>query len=299
MFFICHTVCTVFSCNLYCYMQEEKCEDKNQYAMKKYLIAFLIALAIYIFVLVIALLVSPFADHKAGTLIGNGIGFITGSIHFKIMAEANYNKQKAKNEWDSWNYMSFDEKRKALNQASTPTTKQDKRGFLSSGHYDISEFIKEEQLHGRLEDIEVVIGESSISKYNKIDNNIYISDDDNQSNESFINALLRCFQQAICVDTGILYSQTSYGKNDTDVSDEDLFDDLDESTLDFTRKLRELEQQDDIIDTNDEQDDSSNEMYDNDLFDEIDDDAIIDNEEKDDEPPMAGIVTHKQERVLL
>ncbi|MBR1677766.1 MAG: hypothetical protein IJ706_10725 [Clostridia bacterium] len=48
------------------------------------------------FVLVIALLVSPFAVHKAGILIGNGIGFITGSIHFKLMAEANYNKQKAK-----------------------------------------------------------------------------------------------------------------------------------------------------------------------------------------------------------
>lgn len=294
MFFICHTAFTVFACNLYCYIQEEKCEDKNQYAMKKYLITFLIALAIYIFVLVIALLVSPFANHKGGVLIGNGSGFITGSIHFRLMAEANYNKQKAKNNWDSWNYMSFEEKREALNQISTPVpTKQTHSGFLKNGHYKISQFIKEEQLHGRLEDIEVVIGESNISKYNKNDNNIYIGDKDNQSNESFINALLRCFQQAICVDSGILYSQTSYGKNDTEVSDEDLFDDLDESTIDFVKKLRELEQLsntfDDKTETKDEQDDDSSEFDDNDLFDEISDDNIVEDEESDDESPMVGM----------
>lgn len=102
MYFICHTACTIFACNLYNYMQEGKCKDKNQYAMKKYLITFLIALVVYVFVLIIALLVSPFADHKAGILIGNGIGFITGSIHFRLMAEANYYKQKTKNDWVSW-----------------------------------------------------------------------------------------------------------------------------------------------------------------------------------------------------
>ena len=67
---------------------------------------------------------------------------------------------------------------------------------MANGHYNISQFIKEERLHGRLEDIEVVIGESAVSEYNRTDNNIYISDKDNQNNESFINALWQCFQQA-------------------------------------------------------------------------------------------------------
>ena len=38
MFFICHTLVNIFANNIYCYIQEEKSEEVNQYAMKQYLI---------------------------------------------------------------------------------------------------------------------------------------------------------------------------------------------------------------------------------------------------------------------
>lgn len=114
IFFICHTLANIFETNVYCYVNEEKDDSPNSYAMKRYLIKMGVCLAIYIAVLVIAMLVKPFADNKAAILIGNGIGFITGSIHFKLMAEENYRKLKSKHEWDSWNYMSFEEKRETI-----------------------------------------------------------------------------------------------------------------------------------------------------------------------------------------
>ena len=54
--------------------------------------------------------VSPFCDYQAAVLIGNGIGFMTGSIHYHLIAEDNYNKQKARNEWKIFDYMTEDEK---------------------------------------------------------------------------------------------------------------------------------------------------------------------------------------------
>ena len=117
MFFICHTIANVFANNVYCYIQEEKCEDKNRYAMKKYLIRIVCSIVIYIAIFIIGLLVQPFSDYKAAIFIGNGIGFITGSIHFKLMADENYQKQKSKSEWDSWNYMSFEEKEKIVHES--------------------------------------------------------------------------------------------------------------------------------------------------------------------------------------
>lgn len=114
MFFICHTVANIFENNMYCYAKEEKDDNPNSYAMKQYLIKICICLVAYITALVFAMFVKPFAENKLAILVGNGIGFITGSIHFKLMAEENYQKQKAKYKWDSWNYMSFDEKKETI-----------------------------------------------------------------------------------------------------------------------------------------------------------------------------------------
>lgn len=110
MFFICHTVANMFANNIYFYIMEEKNEDPNKHALKQFLIKSIISFAAYISVFIIALTVKIFSEHNAAILIGNGIGFITAFIQFRLTADKNYIKQKAKIEWDSWNYMSFEEK---------------------------------------------------------------------------------------------------------------------------------------------------------------------------------------------
>ena len=99
-----------------------------------------------------------------------------------------------------------------------------KKSFLPKGRYNINKFIKEEALNGGLEYINIIVGESTISKYERREHNIYISEADNETQEKFLDALLRCFQQAVCVQQGILYSSTPSGMMDNDVSDDDLFD---------------------------------------------------------------------------
>ena len=99
-----------------------------------------------------------------------------------------------------------------------------KKSFLPKGQYSINKFIKEEALNGGLEDIDIIVGESTISKYERRGHNIYISEADNETQEKFVDALLRSFQQAVCVQQGILYSSTPSGMRDNDVSDDDLFD---------------------------------------------------------------------------
>lgn len=131
IFFICHTIANIFETNIYCYVKEEKSDSPNSYAMKQYLIKVSICLASYITVFFVAMLVKPFADNKAAILIGNGIGFITGTIHFKLMAEENYQKLKAKYEWDSWNYMSFEEKRETIRRQQS-TLNEDSLPIVSS-----------------------------------------------------------------------------------------------------------------------------------------------------------------------
>lgn len=131
IFFICHTLANIFETNIYCYANEEKSDSPNSYAMKQYLIRISVCLVFYVTVFVIAMLVKPFADNKAAILIGNGIGFITGTIHFKLMAEENYQKLKAKHEWDSWNYMSFEEKRETIRRQQS-TLNEDYLPIVSS-----------------------------------------------------------------------------------------------------------------------------------------------------------------------
>lgn len=114
MFFICHTVANIFENNLYCYIQEEKADDVNRYAMKQYLTKAIISFVVYIAIFIVALTAKTFSQYTSAILIGNGIGFFTASIHFRLIAEDNYIKQKAKNEWNSWDHMSFDEKRAIL-----------------------------------------------------------------------------------------------------------------------------------------------------------------------------------------
>lgn len=142
MFLICHTVANIFANNLYCYIQEEKAEDVNRYAMKQYLINTIVSFVVYIVILIISLTVEAFSEYITAILIGNGIGFITAFIHFRVMAEDNYMKQKAKNEWNSWNYMSFEEKRETLKKQEVesettyhkvPTNYQEKK---STRHID-------------------------------------------------------------------------------------------------------------------------------------------------------------------
>jgi hypothetical protein len=112
-------------------------------------------------------------------------------------------------------------------------------GFMVNGAYSVSRFIQEEKLTGRLADTTVKIGDYK-TRYNKNDNTIYISAADNKTQNSFINALMRCFQQAICVETGILYSQTDMGKNDTEISDEDLFGELSAETKKFIEEQKQF-----------------------------------------------------------
>ena len=148
MFFICHTVANIFANNLYCYIKEEKAEDVNRYAMKQYLTKTIISCVVYIAIFIVVLTVEAFSEYTAAILIGNGIGFITAFIHFRLIADDNYIKQKAKNEWNSWNYMSFEEKREALKKqqevnteniySQTPTAYQTRKSLhrIDDDDYD-------------------------------------------------------------------------------------------------------------------------------------------------------------------
>lgn len=257
MFFVCHTLLNIFANNIYCYIQEEKSEEVNQYAMKQYLIKTIITFVIYIALLIIVLNIDTFSKYKSAILVGNGIGFITGSIHFMYMAEENYKRKKTKNEWDSWNYMSFDEKRESIKNNQI---KYQPKGFLEKGvNYSISKFIKEEHLIGKLEDIEIIVGKYETSFYSKKDNTIYICDKDNISQDSFIIALTMCFQQAICDEQGIDYSSTPLGQQDTRKKLEELFDEDDDD-------LSEDDLEDDDMEDNDIQFPSFNRVRDEETF---------------------------------
>lgn len=262
MFFICHTLVNIFANNIYCYIQEEKSEEVNQYAMKQYLIKTIITFVIYIALLIITLNVDTFLQYKSAILIGNGIGFMTGAIHFMYMADENYKRKKAKNEWDSWNYMSFDEKRESIKNNQI---KYQPKGFLEKGiNYSISKFIKEEHLIGRLEDIEIVVGKYETSFYSKKDNMIYICDKDNMSQDLFIIALTKCFQQAICDEQGILYSSTPLGQQDTRKKLEELFDEDDNDSSEDDLEDDEFEEDD--MEENDIQFPSFNRVRDEETF---------------------------------
>lgn len=160
MFFICHTVANIFANNLYCYTQEEKAEDVNRYAMKQYLTKTIISFVVYIAIFIVAMTVEAFFEHTAAILIGNGIGFITAFIHFRLMADDNYMKQKAKNEWNSWNYMSFEEKRELLKKQQkantentyhqTPTAYQTKKSLHHIDDDDYEESFSESQSYVEL-----------------------------------------------------------------------------------------------------------------------------------------------------
>lgn len=240
MFFICHTLINIFNNNIYCYIKENKCKEKNQYALKKYMLKTIFTFVIYLALICIALSIKTFSKYSSAILFGNGIGFITGSIHFMYMANENYNKQKAKNDWDSWNYMSFEEKRKSLQNKNE--SKKIKGNILQKGiFYDISNFIEENFLKGRLREIEIEVKDIPFSRYDKTTNNIYISEKDNEIESSLNDAIIRCFQQATCVEYGILYSSTEIGRNDREISDDDLFDNLDENVKDFTKRINQYE----------------------------------------------------------
>ena len=94
MFFICHTLANIFENSLYGCYRESKCSSPAKSYINKCLCIALVCVTIYAIILAIALCVEPFANDIAAILIGNGIGFITGSIHFKIMADQNYMKHK-------------------------------------------------------------------------------------------------------------------------------------------------------------------------------------------------------------
>ena len=131
-----------------------------------------------------------------------------------------------------------------------------KKSFLPKGQYNINKFIKEEALNGGLEDIDIIVGESTISKYERREHNIYISEADNETPKKFLDALLRCFQQAVCVQQGILYSSTPSGMRDNDVSDDDLFDR--NSTFDDYDDEEEEDDIEDFFDEDEEEFDDSN-----------------------------------------
>ena len=119
MFFVCHSVANRFANNLYCYVQEEKSNAANKYAMKQYFTQIITCLVIYILILIVTLVTNFFAEYISVLLIANGIGFITGFIHFVLIAEDNYKQQKEKNGRNSWNYMSLEEKRSFLEKQQT------------------------------------------------------------------------------------------------------------------------------------------------------------------------------------
>lgn len=264
MFFICHTLANIFTNNIYCYIQEEKSEEVNQYAMKQYLIKAIITFVIYIALLIITLSIDTFSQYKSAILIGNGIGFVTGAIHFMYIADENYKRKKAKNKLDSLNYISSEEERESIknNQIKNQT-----KGFLEKGiNYSISKFIKEEHLVGKLEDIEIVVGKYEVSFYSKKDNIIYICDKDNVSQDSFIIALTVCFQQAIYDEQGILYSSTPLGQQDTRENLEDLFDENDNDSSEDELKEEEFDEDEEDIEDNNIQFPSFNRVRDEKTF---------------------------------
>ena len=124
MYFISHTFVNSFANNLYCYWLENKAEDANRYAIKQYLTNAIISIVVYITVFIVALTVDIFSEHTSAILIGSGIGFITAFIHFIIIADDNYAKQKQKNDARSLSYMSFEEKMKAIEEQQNVDAKE-------------------------------------------------------------------------------------------------------------------------------------------------------------------------------
>lgn len=105
MYIICHTLCNVFLTNLTFYQQEKKCSSPDEQFLIHCLKIVLFTALIYIVVLIISLCVEPFADHKTSVLIGNGIGFILGTIHYKLTINENWNKNKIKRELNNVNVL--------------------------------------------------------------------------------------------------------------------------------------------------------------------------------------------------
>ena len=167
MFFICHTLCNTFLLNIYCFRQEENSPERNKYAQKRYLINACISFTIYIALLCVALNVSPFCDYKAAVLIGNGIGFMTGSIHYYLIAEDNYLKQKAKNEWKTFDYMSEEEKLKFMQNKFSHKQQNNSFDDVDEINYEDDE-IEEEIESFNDEDEEEITGDVYIKKEKRL-----------------------------------------------------------------------------------------------------------------------------------
>jgi hypothetical protein len=103
---------------------------------------------------------------------------------------------------------------------------------------EYSEFLNENALDTMSKkSIIVEVGQSQKTYYDRHKNIIYIANKDNTNNEQFINAVLRCFQQVICVESGILYGGTVVGANDPDVDDYDLFDNPNAEAVEMVKKM--------------------------------------------------------------
>lgn len=173
MFFICHTLCNTFLLNIYCFRQEENSTERNKYAQKRYLISACISFIIYIALLCISLNVLPFCDNKSAILIGNGIGFMTGSIHYHLIAKDNYLKQKAKNEWKTFDYMSEEEKlqfmqnkfsHKQQNSSFDDIDEPDEETDTDEFHYEDDEIDEEDIENFNDEDEEEITEDIHIKK---------------------------------------------------------------------------------------------------------------------------------------
>ncbi|MCD7728869.1 MAG: hypothetical protein LUI60_03035, partial [Clostridia bacterium] len=228
-----------------------KCKWKNGWALKNYILTIYFSIFAYVMILVIALLIEPFSNYTGAILIGNGIGFITGSVHFMIMADKNCKKQEEKyciNKKKENVYAKSSIKETKTTQAcpqnnSTEnddiSTNIDADHFLPEHAYPLKLFVKPEKLDNTLKEMKVFVGRGAVSKYIKDENCIYISHEDNKTMKTFYDAILRTFQQALCVKYGILYSSTPVGKCDTQVSDSDLFDNIRDNQTQEDKKVED------------------------------------------------------------
>ena len=229
MFFICHFLINLCENDIYCYIQEGKNERVNDNARRHYLIEVIVIIVIYLAILLISLNVWEIAQYKQAIFIGNGLGFISGSIHFGMIAENNYKSRKVANEFKDLLEDEFNKNKKTVVQTE---------GILKKGvEYRLTDFIHKEFAVGELEDALVMVTEVPKSQYNTEENCIYISEEDNLTKESFVEALGICLQQAICVVQDINYYTTPMGKRELakknkNLSNADYFYELDDNIAD-------------------------------------------------------------------
>lgn len=153
MYFICHTIAASFETSISRYLKEKHSDNADYYAMKQHTKNIGICIAIYIGLLALGMLVYPFAKHRMAILIGNCIGFITGSIHFKVNKKISILEKKIdtikrgenKNPEDSSSKYSYHNQSEFLHQCGYEKNCRESSAKSQSYGELISDYFKKEK----------------------------------------------------------------------------------------------------------------------------------------------------------